>query len=105
MFQLDLGTRVFSNPEMRVLFVYPSIDTPVGFNHGLAAMSGILKAAGHETRLIHVNEGLGPIPTLDDVLAVVEDYEPGVIGFSAMSQQYPWSSKIAPFSPKRSPAR
>jgi anaerobic magnesium-protoporphyrin IX monomethyl ester cyclase len=80
---------------MRVLFVYPSIDTPVGFNHGLAAMSGVLKAQGHETRLIHVNEGLGPIPTPDEVLATVRDYAPGVIGFSCMSQQYPWASEVA----------
>ncbi len=80
---------------MKVLFIYPSIDTPVGFNHGLAAMSGILKAHGHETRLIHVNEGLGPIPRIDDVRAVVREFEPDVIGFSAMSQQYPWSSEMA----------
>ncbi|MHC4469852.1 MAG: B12-binding domain-containing radical SAM protein [Planctomycetota bacterium] len=80
---------------MRVLFVYPSIDCPVGFNHGLAAMSGVLKAEGHETRLLHVNEGLGPIPTVDDVLALVEEYEPGVVGFSVMSQQYPWACEIA----------
>jgi radical SAM superfamily enzyme YgiQ (UPF0313 family) len=80
---------------VRVLFIYPSIDCPVGFNHGLAAMSGILKANGHETRLIHANEGLGPIPDLPDVLAVVEAYRPGVIGFSTMSQQYPWAVRIA----------
>ncbi len=80
---------------LRVLFVYPSIDCPVGFNHGLAAMSGVLKACGHETRLVHVNEGLGPIPSADDVHAVVREYDPGVIGFSAMSQQYGWSCDIA----------
>ncbi len=91
-----MGPQV-TTPEasVKVLFIYPSIDCPVGFNHGLAAMSGILKAEGHETSLIHVNEGLAPIPTLEDVRAMVEEYEPGVIGFSAMTQQYGWSSEIA----------
>jgi len=79
---------------MRVLFVYPSIDSPLGFNHGLAAMSGILKAQGHDTRLIHVCEELEPIPTPDEMVARVREIDPGVIGFSCMSQQYPWARDI-----------
>ncbi len=80
---------------MRVLFVYPSIDCPAGINHGLAAISGVLKAAGHETKLLHVCEKLWPIPTYDELKELVEDYDPGVIGFSAMSQQYDWCVEMA----------
>ncbi|MFT7619152.1 MAG: anaerobic magnesium-protoporphyrin IX monomethyl ester cyclase [Planctomycetota bacterium] len=80
---------------MRVLFLYPSIDCPAGINHGLAAMSGVLKAHGHDTKLLHVCEKLWPIPSYDDLNTLVRDYDPGIIGFSAMSQQYDWCISMA----------
>mgnify|MGYP006178994441 CR=1 FL=1 len=33
---------------MRVLLIYPNIDSPVGVNHGLSMISGVLREAGHE---------------------------------------------------------
>ncbi len=80
---------------MRVLFIYPSIDCPAGINHGLAAISGVLKAAGHDTKLLHVCEKLWPIPSMEDIRQLVEEYQPGLIGFSAMSQQYNWCVDVA----------
>ena len=80
---------------MRVLFVYPSIDCPAGINHGLAAISGVLKQGGHDTRLLHVCEKLWPLPTYNDLADLVREYTPGIIGFSAMSQQYAWCVDMA----------
>ncbi len=80
---------------MRVLFVYPSIDCPPGVNHGLAAMSGVLKDRGHETGLIHVCEKLAPIPTADEIIEQIREFRPGIIGFSVMSQQYSWSCETS----------
>ncbi len=54
---------------MRVLFVYPNLYTQMGFNHGLASLSAVLKRAGHETRLVNLNENLPPTPSNEDVLA------------------------------------
>src|SRR5262245_20411691 len=34
--------------RMRVLFIYPSLDCPPGINHGITALSGVLKEHGHE---------------------------------------------------------
>ena len=48
---------------MRVLFVYPNIDCPPGINHGIAAMSGVLKSRGHAVGLIHVCDNLWELPT------------------------------------------
>lgn len=79
---------------MRVLFIYPMIDAPPGVNHGLIALSGVLKHAGHETRLIHANESLGPLPTHDQILAQIRDWKPGLLAFSVMSQQYPWAVEV-----------
>jgi anaerobic magnesium-protoporphyrin IX monomethyl ester cyclase len=80
---------------MRVLFIYPSLDCPPGINHGITALSGVLKEHGHETRLLHVCEALWTPPTNDDVLATVAETKPDVIGFSVMSQQYAWSCEKA----------
>lgn len=73
---------------MRVLFVYPNLYTQMGFNHGLASLSAVLKAAGHETRLVNLNENLPPVPTREEVLELVRAWKPGLIGFSCLTQQY-----------------
>jgi len=80
---------------MRVLFVYPNIDCPPGINHGIAAMSGVLKGRGHEVSLLHVCENLWELPTTDEVLERIEAERPDIVGFSAMSQQYAWCCAIS----------
>jgi anaerobic magnesium-protoporphyrin IX monomethyl ester cyclase len=80
---------------MRVLFVYPNLYTQMGFNHGLASLSAVLRAAGHETRLVNLNENLPPVPDDDDLVALVRDWAPGLIGFSCLSMQYPEALRLA----------
>ncbi|MBX3471995.1 MAG: B12-binding domain-containing radical SAM protein [Planctomycetes bacterium] len=80
---------------MRVLLVYPNLDSPVGVNHGLSIISGVLKAAGHETRLVHVNEKLFDVPTGDELVARVREWGAGLVGFSLMTQQVPWAVEAA----------
>ncbi|MEZ6186943.1 MAG: radical SAM protein [Planctomycetota bacterium] len=80
---------------MRVLLVYPNLQSPVGVNHGLAAISGVLKAAGHEVRLLHVNEKLFDVPTDAELIERVRAFDPGLVGYSVMSQQYAWAVHAA----------
>jgi radical SAM superfamily enzyme YgiQ (UPF0313 family) len=80
---------------MRVLLVYPNLDSPVGVNHGLTMISGVLKAAGHETRLLHVNEKLFDLPDEGELVRRVREWGPGLVGFSVMTQQYPWARQAA----------
>jgi radical SAM superfamily enzyme YgiQ (UPF0313 family) len=82
---------------MRVLFVYPNLYTQMGFNHGLAALSAVLKAAGHETRLVNLNENLPPVPTRREVFEEIRDWGPGLIGFSCLTMQYAEATRIARF--------
>ena len=79
---------------MRVLFIYPSIDCPPGVNHGLASLSAVLKSAGHETSLIHVCESLYPLPCSEKIIQRIREYDPGILGFSVMTQQYDWSCAL-----------
>jgi radical SAM superfamily enzyme YgiQ (UPF0313 family) len=80
---------------VRVLLIYPNIDCPIGVNHGLSIISGVLRAAGHETSLLHVNEKLFDVPTDEELVARVGAWDPGLVGFSVMSQQYGWAAHAA----------
>ncbi len=82
---------------MRVLFVYPNLYTQMGFNHGLASLSACLKEAGHETRLVNLNENLPPVPAPEDLLAEIRAWRPGIVAFSCLTQQYPGALELARF--------
>ena len=80
---------------MKVHFVYPILDSPPGINHGLAALSGVLRAAGHRTRLLQVSEALPPVPGIDEAVARVLAWKPDLVGLSVLTQQYGWARRFA----------
>ncbi len=82
---------------MRVLFVYPNLYTQMGFNHGLASLSAVLKAHGHETRLVNLNENLPPVPSDEELFGLVRAWRPGLVGFSCLTMQYPEALRLARF--------
>ncbi len=86
---------------MHVLFVYPNLYTQMGFNHGLASLSACLKAAGHATKLVNLNENLPPVPGPEDVFQQVLAERPGLIGFSCLTQQYTAAVELAGYLRKR----
>ncbi len=82
---------------MRVLFVYPNLNTQMGFNHGLASISAVLKDAGHETSLVNLNEKLPPVPSHQDLAERIREWQPGMVAFSCITQQYPTARELAAF--------
>lgn len=82
---------------MRVLFVYPNLYTQMGFNHGLASLSAVLKQHGHETRLVNLNENLPPVPSRDELVELVRSWRPGLIGVSCLTQQYASGLELAEY--------
>ena len=80
---------------MRVFFIYPNIDCPPGVNHGLVALSGVLRAHGHDTRLLYACDAIEPVPTPEEIAARVREYGPGLLAFSCMTQQYPWAVEVS----------
>ncbi|MFC1642220.1 B12-binding domain-containing radical SAM protein [Myxococcota bacterium] len=67
---------------VRVSFVWLNHDTPVGFSHGLAALSAELKDAGHRVGLVHVNERLGLPFDLGRIGRRLQRQQPDVVGIS-----------------------
>jgi len=80
---------------MRVLFIYPNLNAEEGFNHGIAALSGCLKARGHVTGLININEALYDLPTDDQIIEKLRAFKPDFVAFSVMTQQYKFALRLA----------
>ena len=80
---------------MHVLFIWPNLNAEEGFSHGVACLSGVLKARGHRTSLINLNEAYGVVPTHEQIIEQVRALRPDLLAFSVMSQQYPYSLGLA----------
>jgi len=80
---------------VKVLFIYPNLYAQVGFNYGLAFLSGALKEAGHETALVNANENLAPAPSAADIVRRVEEERPGLVGFSVVTTQFAYAVEWA----------
>ncbi len=79
---------------MRVLFIYPNLNAQIGFNYGIAYISGLLKAHGIETALLNINDQLDYPLDLDRISRDVERANPDLIGFSVLTNQYKYALKI-----------
>ena len=80
---------------MRVLFIYANLHAQIGFNYGIAYISGLLKARGIETALLNVNDQLGYGLDLDRISRDAEHFNPDVIGFSVLTTQHKYTLEIA----------
>ena len=80
---------------MRILFIYPNINTQVGFNYGISYISGYLKDKGIETGLLNINEKLGYPLDLARIKKDVLAFKPDMIGFSVLTNQYKYALEIA----------
>jgi len=80
---------------MKVLFIYPNLNAQIGFNYGIAYISGFLKKYGIETYLLNVNEKLGYPLDLDRIKKDVLKINPDVVGISVLTNQYKYALEIA----------
>lgn len=80
---------------MRVLFVYPNLRGQLGCQYGLASLSAVLRAAGHETGLLNLNEAWEPPPAPEAFVARVRAFRPDLVGFSVVTPQYKYALDLA----------
>ena len=60
---------------MKVLLIYPNINSQVGFNFGVVFISAVLKKHGHETKLINLNEKLDNLPDDKEIKRISKEFE------------------------------
>lgn len=80
---------------MNILLIYPNINAQVGFNYGVSFISGALKQDGHKTRLLNLNEKLGPLPDDKQIIEQIKEFKPALIGFSIVTPQYHYAREVA----------
>lgn len=74
---------------MKVQFVWPNFDCPIGVSIGVSYLSGALKALGHDTRIEHICEWLGRPFDVDRIVSEIRSYDPDLIAFSTGANHYP----------------
>ena len=74
---------------MKMLFVYPDWQTHqfAHIQHGIASISAVLRATGHQADLIWIREKW----TEEQFLRAVEDRSPDLVGFSTTALQWPYA--------------
>lgn len=88
----------FLRPEMKILFIYPNVDSQPGFNYGLAHMAAVLKEHGHQVELWHLCEALASLPGKEQFQAQVVSLQPDIIGFSVVTNQWAYARELAQWS-------
>jgi len=85
---------------MKVLMVYPDLETTVSYSFGVGTLAAILKNNGHEVKVLHLNEEIGYPLDLDRIKKDIELFKPGLIAFSSTSNQFKFVKEIARFIKK-----
>ena len=85
---------------MRILFIYPNLNAQVGFNYGIAFLSGVLKSRGHKTKLLNINEQLDYPLDWGKIKKEITLFAPHLIGISMVSNQYQYCRTIASYIKK-----
>lgn len=82
---------------MRILFIYTDIGISVGYSCGIGVLSAYLKEHGHDTKLLHISDELDYSLDIEKIIKDVQDYDPGLIAFSCVTNQWFYVKIIAKF--------
>jgi len=85
---------------MKILFIYPNAGSQPGFNYGIAHLSAVLKQAGHEVALWQLCEDIAPLPAEDEFIDRLQQEAADIIGFSVVTNQWPYTAKLAAWARK-----
>src|SRR5512136_1631422 len=80
---------------MKTLFIYPSTDSQVGFNYGVAHMAALLKRAGHEVRFWQLCDEIEPLPTEEQFVRRLTQEKPDLLAFSVVTNQWSYAQTLA----------
>jgi anaerobic magnesium-protoporphyrin IX monomethyl ester cyclase len=86
---------------MKILFLYPSTDSQVGFNYGVAHMAALLKRAGHQVSFWQLCEEIEPLPTQEQFLRRLRRENPDILAFSVVTNQWAYTQTLAQWARPR----
>jgi radical SAM superfamily enzyme YgiQ (UPF0313 family) len=85
---------------MKVFFIYPSAESQLGFNYGVAHIVSVLKKAGHQAAFWQLCEDLEPLPSQEQFLARIAGEKPDILAFSVVTNQWPYTRMLASWARK-----
>jgi len=88
---------------MKVLFIYPSTDSQVGFNYGVAHMAALLKRSGHAVGFWQLCEEIEPLPGEEQFVQRIAQEKPDVLAFSVVTNQWAYTQSLAQWARPRFP--
>lgn len=89
---------------MKVVFIYPDLITPmISFCPAVSSLSSVLKRAGYQTTLIHINNKYGVVYNQEVITDRIRQEKPDLIGVTATSFNYRQANDIAGFLKKEFP--
>lgn len=77
---------------MKILFIFPKINSGAVWQVGIASLSAVLKTAGHHVDLFEMDDLNQDLARL---LNYIQESRPDLIGISTNSHQYPYAKIIA----------
>ncbi len=89
---------------MKILFIFPNTNSQIGFHYGISHMTAVLKKAGHSVELWQLCEDIAPLPTQTQYISEIKRIAPDVIGFSVVTNQWPYAKKLAGWTKKATSA-
>ena len=86
---------------MRIFFIYPSAESQLGFNYGVAHMAALLKRAGHQVAFWQLCEEVEPLPTERQFVERIAAERPDILAFSVVTNQWPYAQRLASWARSR----
>jgi anaerobic magnesium-protoporphyrin IX monomethyl ester cyclase len=80
---------------MRIFFIYPSAESQLGFNYGVAHMTALLKRAGHDVAFWQLCEEIEPLPTEPQFIERIAAERPDILAFSVVTNQWAYTQRLA----------
>lgn len=81
---------------MKILFIYPDVITPmINFCPAVQMLSPVLKKAGHEVALLHINNDYGVKYDKDAVIDFVKKQKADLLAVTSTSFNYKYANEIA----------
>lgn len=85
---------------MKILIIYPDLETTVSYSFGVGIITSFLKKYGHKVRIMHLNEELDYPLDYQKIKKDIENFKPELVAFSSTSNQFKFVEKLAPLIKK-----
>ena len=73
---------------MKILFIWPNYDCPIGMSIGVAYLSSVLQQEGFETKILHINEELGYPYNKEMIVEDIRKINPDIVCISTGENHY-----------------